>query len=105
MSTALTAAGFEEVTVWLFAHTDGSRRACAATCSDCIEVWIDLSAVSLAVSIVLCWVSSVSGWRSIDRSSLMIELVSRPVAIPPTLKSGVADVVCVLELVLGVVLM
>ncbi len=95
VSTAETAVGFDDVTVCAFAHTDGSRRAWAAVCSDCIDVWIDFSAAWRAVSIVLCCVSSVSGWRSIASSELMIEFVSRPVAIPPTLKNGVAEVDCV----------
>src|SRR6185312_8917912 len=96
---ALTAVGFDDVTVCEFAHTDGARIAWAAVCSACIDVWIDFSADWRAVSIVLCWVSSVSGWRSIASSWSMIEFVSRPVAIPPTLKNGVAlvDFVVVLE--------
>src|SRR5689334_94693 len=105
VSTALTAVGLEDVTVCVLAHTDGARIAWAAVCSDCIDVWIAFSAAWRAVSTVLCWVSSVSGWRSIASSWSMIEFVSRPVAMPPTLKNGVALVdFVVVELEAGVLM-
>ena len=71
---------------------DGSRSAWAASAATASTSGSTSAPAGAAVSMVLCWVSSISGWRSIDSSWSMIEFVSRPEARPPTLKNGVAVV-------------